>query len=115
MSSRTGNSAAPAYHAEVDKHYYSLPCTLILELSHIGQVGRGMVKKFRGQAQWLRARARGLVERLEWHYTLKHGSWLNMAESELAILSNQWLDLRIPDRVQPQRLAPRPQHSQCQS
>src|SRR5215510_6509668 len=32
--------------------------------------------------------ARRLVERFEWHYTPKHGSWLNMAESELAILSN---------------------------
>jgi DDE superfamily endonuclease len=42
--------------------------------------------------------ARRLVERFEWHYTPKHGSWLNMAESELAILSRQCLDRRIPDR-----------------
>jgi hypothetical protein len=42
--------------------------------------------------------ARRLVERFEWHYTPKHGSWLNMAESELAILSNQCLDRRIPGR-----------------
>jgi DDE superfamily endonuclease len=42
--------------------------------------------------------ARRLVERFEWHYTPKHGSWLNMAESELAILSNQCLDRRISDR-----------------
>lgn len=42
--------------------------------------------------------ARRLVERFEWHYTPKHGSWLNMAESELAILSNQCLDRRIPDQ-----------------
>ena len=41
--------------------------------------------------------ARRLVERFEWHYTPKHGSWLNMAESELAILSNQCLDRRIAD------------------
>jgi hypothetical protein len=63
---------------------------------------------------------RRLVERFEWHYTPKHGSWLNMAESELAILSNQCLDRRIPDRRSLKRqvgcrLAPRPQHSQCQS
>ena len=31
--------------------------------------------------------ARRLVERFEWHYTPKHGSWLNMAESELGTLS----------------------------
>jgi hypothetical protein len=42
--------------------------------------------------------ARRLAERFEWHYTPKHGSWLNMAESELAILSSQCLDRRIPDR-----------------
>jgi hypothetical protein len=42
--------------------------------------------------------ARRLVERFEWHYTPKHGSWLDMAESELAILSSQCLDRRIPDK-----------------
>ncbi len=40
--------------------------------------------------------ARRLVERFEWHYTPKHGSWLDMAESELSVLSAQCLDRRIP-------------------
>jgi DDE superfamily endonuclease len=44
------------------------------------------------------AQARRLVERFEWVYTPKHGSWLNMAESELAVLSSQCLDRRIPDK-----------------
>lgn len=44
------------------------------------------------------AEARRLVERFEWHYTPKHGSWLNLAESELAVLSSQCLDRRIDDR-----------------
>ena len=44
------------------------------------------------------AEARRLVERFEWHYTPKHGSWLDMAESELAVLVTQCLDRRIPDR-----------------
>lgn len=44
------------------------------------------------------AEARRLVERFEWHYTPKHGSWLNMAESELSVLSAQCLDRRIPDK-----------------
>ena len=35
------------------------------------------------------AEARRLVERFEWHYTPKHGSWLNMAECELSVLSIQ--------------------------
>jgi hypothetical protein len=42
--------------------------------------------------------ARRLVERFEWHYTPKHGSWLDMAESELSVLSCQCLDRRIPDK-----------------
>ena len=42
--------------------------------------------------------AHRLVERFEWHYTPKHGSWLDMAESELGVLSTQCLDRRIPDK-----------------
>jgi hypothetical protein len=42
--------------------------------------------------------ARRLVERFEWHYTPKHGSWLDMAESELSAVSTQCLDRRIPDK-----------------
>jgi hypothetical protein len=44
------------------------------------------------------AEARRLVERFEWHYTPKHGSWLNMAETELSVLSSQCLDRRIPTK-----------------
>jgi hypothetical protein len=40
-------------------------------------------------------RARRIAEKLEWHYTPKHGSWLNMAEIELAALSKQCLGRRI--------------------
>ncbi len=45
------------------------------------------------------AEAKRLSERLEIHYTPKHGSWLNMAEIELSVLSEQCLDRRLPDRV----------------
>jgi len=41
--------------------------------------------------------ARRLAERLEIHYTPKHGSWLNVAEIELSVLQSQCLDRRIPD------------------
>ena len=44
------------------------------------------------------AEARRLVERFEWHYTPKHGSWLNLAESELSVLAGQCLDRRISDK-----------------
>jgi transposase len=43
------------------------------------------------------AEARRLVEKLEIHYTPKHGSWLNMAEIELSVLSRQCLERRVPD------------------
>ena len=42
--------------------------------------------------------ARRLAEKLEIHYTPKHGSWLNMAETELSVLTKQCLNRRIPDR-----------------
>ena len=41
--------------------------------------------------------ARRLARRLEIHYTPKHGSWLNIAEIEMSVLSNQCLKDRIPD------------------
>ena len=41
--------------------------------------------------------ARRLAQRLDIHYTPKHGSWLNMAEIELSVLKGQCLDRRIPD------------------
>jgi hypothetical protein len=41
--------------------------------------------------------AKRILDRLEFHYTPKHGSWLNMVEIELSVLSEQCLDDRIPD------------------
>ena len=42
--------------------------------------------------------ARRIAERLEIHYTPKHGSWLDMAEIEMGVLSRQCLDRRIPNQ-----------------
>jgi hypothetical protein len=44
------------------------------------------------------AEAKRLADRLELHYTPKHGSWLNIAEIELSVLARQCLDRRIPDQ-----------------
>jgi transposase len=41
--------------------------------------------------------AKRLAEKLQIHYTPKHGSWLNMAEIELSVLSRQCLERRVPD------------------
>lgn len=43
------------------------------------------------------AEAKRILDKLEFHYTPKHGSWLNMAEIEFSVLSRQCLDRRIPD------------------
>jgi hypothetical protein len=39
--------------------------------------------------------ARRILEKLEFHYTPKHGSWLNLAESEISIMNSQCLDCRL--------------------
>jgi hypothetical protein len=44
------------------------------------------------------AEAKRILDRLEFHYTPKHGSWLNMVEIEIGVLAEQCLDRRIPDR-----------------
>jgi transposase len=43
--------------------------------------------------------ARRILRRLEFHYTPKHASWLNMVEIEISVLASQCLDRRIPDRA----------------
>jgi hypothetical protein len=42
--------------------------------------------------------ARRIIEKLEWHYTPTHGSWLDRAEIERSVLQRQCLDRRIPDQ-----------------
>ena len=44
------------------------------------------------------AEACRLLSRLEFHYTPKHGSWLNMAEIEIGVMNGQCLDRRIPEQ-----------------
>ena len=49
--------------------------------------------------------ARRIARKIEWHYTPKHGSWLNMVEIELSILARQCLDRRLVDIPTVQREA----------
>ena len=42
--------------------------------------------------------AHRIAQKIEWHYTPEHGSWLNIAEIELSVLSRQCLSCRIPDK-----------------
>jgi hypothetical protein len=45
------------------------------------------------------AEAKRILDRLEFHFTPKHGSWLNMAEIAFSVLSGQCLDRCIPDKA----------------
>jgi hypothetical protein len=45
------------------------------------------------------AAAHRILQRLEFHYTPKHGRWLNMVESELSVLAGQCLTRRLPDKA----------------
>jgi hypothetical protein len=77
----------------VDIHYPNAKrITLVMDNLNT-HVGGSLYKAFPPQE------ARRILERLEIHYTPKHGSWLNMAEIELSILSRQCLDRRIPDQA----------------
>ena len=49
--------------------------------------------------------ARRLAQRIEWHYTPKHGSWLNITEIEISVLSRSSLKGRIPDVATFRKLA----------
>ena len=43
--------------------------------------------------------ARRILDKLDFHYTPKHGSWLNIAEIEFSILGREWLERRISDKT----------------
>lgn len=81
----------------VDVHYPQAHCIHLLMDNLNTHGGASLYEAFAP------AEARRLLGRIEFHYTPKHGSWLNVAEIELSILSRQCLDRRIPDALALQR------------
>ncbi len=75
----------------VDQHYPHQTITLVMDNLNTHKLG-SLYDAFDP------AEARRIAERLEIHYTPKHGSWLNMAEIEIGVLSRQCLNRRIPDQ-----------------
>ena len=75
-----------------DRHFANAK-TVVLVQDYLNIHGKGSLYE-----AFPAAEARRLVERFEWHYTPKYGSWLDLAESELGVLSSQCLDRRIPDK-----------------
>ena len=88
---RTAQDFAAVIQELVDVHYpHAEKIVLVLDNLNIHALG-SLYETFPP------AEARRLVEKLELHYTPKHGSWLNMAEIELSVLERQCLSGRIPD------------------
>jgi uncharacterized membrane-anchored protein len=73
--------------------YFANARTIVLVQDNLNIHGKGALYE-----AFPAAEGRRLVERFEWHYTPKHGSWLDLAESELGVLTSQCLDRRIADK-----------------
>lgn len=89
---RTAIDCAHCMRDLVDVHFADAPrITLVVDNVNT-HVLASLYKAF------FPAEARRIWNRLEVHYTPKHGSWLTMAEIELSVLARQCLDRRMPDR-----------------
>lgn len=89
---RTAVDWAHQIRVLVDKYYREASkITLVMDNLNT-HVGASLYKAFSPEE------ALRILKKLEIHYTPKHGSWLNMAEIELSVLSRQCLDRRIPDQ-----------------
>lgn len=91
---RTMVDWAHAVRELVDVHYPEAE-QIVLVLDNLNTHGIGSLYEAFPPVE-----ARRIAQKLEIHHTPKHGSWLNMAESELSILSRQCLNQRIPDLEQ---------------
>ena len=90
---RTASEVAHALRSLVDEHCPQAE-RLVLVTDHLNVHSPASLYRAFPPAE-----ARRIAERLEWHDTPTHGSWLNMAELELSVLSRQCLKRRIPDRA----------------
>ena len=77
----------------VDVHYPWVEKILLVQDNLNTHSGGSLYERFAP------AEARRLLDRIEFHYTPKHGSWLNMAETEIGIMGRQCLDRRLPSQV----------------
>lgn len=82
-----------AYWAKelVDVHYPQAECIVLVMDNLNVHSPASLYEAFEA------AEAKRIADKLEIHYTPKHGSWLNMAEIELSVLRGQCLDRRLPD------------------
>jgi hypothetical protein len=89
---RTRRDWAWAMKELVDVYYPDAECITVVLDNLNTHTGASLYETFEP------AEARRIWERLDLHYTPKHGSWLNMAEIELSVFARQCLHRRIPDQ-----------------
>ena len=86
---RTRRDYAESIKELVDVHYPKADKILLVQDNLNTHSGGSLYERFAPQE------ARRILDKIEWHYTPKHGSWLNMAETEIGIMSRQCLDRRL--------------------
>jgi hypothetical protein len=90
---RTNQDFAHCMRELVDKHYPHAPVVRVV-LDNLSTHSAGAIYD-----TFPAPEARRVLQRLEFHYTPKHASWLNMVEIEIGVLRSQCLDRRIADRT----------------
>lgn len=91
---RTRRDYADCLKELVDVHYPKAEKIHLVQDNLNTHSGASLYERFAPQE------ARRLLDKVEWHYTPKHGSWLNMAETEISILSGQCLGRRLDSPAQ---------------
>jgi len=86
---RTRRDYAECLKELVDVHYPQAEKIRLVQDNLNTHSGGSLYERFAPQE------ALRILNKIEWHYTPKHGSWLNMAESEISIMSRQCLDRRL--------------------
>ena len=89
---RTAHDFAEVVRAIVDEDYPDAEI-IVLVLDNLNTHGPAALYEHFPPEE-----ARRIAEKIEWHFTPEHGSWLNVAECELSALSRQCLNRRIPDK-----------------
>lgn len=90
---RTAHDFAEVVRALVDEDYPDVE-KIILVSDNLNTHGPAALYE-----HFPAAEARRIAEKIEWHFTPEHGSWLNIAECELSALTRQCLNRRIPDKT----------------
>jgi DDE superfamily endonuclease len=90
---RTRKDYAHCIRDMVDRHYPRATKVLLVQDNLNTHDGASLYEAFPPEE------ARRILDRIEFHYTPKHGSWLNMAETEISIMGRQCLDRRLESQV----------------